>query len=430
MQKNILVISDLHIGNGFKLFTDGTFHKPHEKGHDKLVSFLNHYIENKIDDSPWRLIINGDMFDFMSIVVYNKNGLLPDEDEIYGIDNTYEKSIIKLEYIFHHYKDIFYALAKFGLTNKIEIIAGNHDLELLYSKVQETFTRLMCECVNFDISNNIQIHSWFYYESDFIYASHGHSFDEYCSIDYEFSLLDDKVHQTVGHLGMRYFVNKMPHYDPYNAEEWGFFDYIKWMYRLGVKKTVSSLIHYGILVYKTFLLWSKLRITEKARKVENDKELFIHSLASNVPFGNIKKLYALSRPPVTRHLLKIAGTYFIDRILISAIGITSAILFAIYLDHHWKIIAPLAVLASIYLLNNIFNKLRFDSPGHIKLRSSAKNIVKLMPAKVVIFGHSHLPEVSPIGNNSTYINSGTWVEAGKCTYILLTKDGHELKYWE
>lgn len=428
---NTLIISDLHIGGCTNL--PNSTCPPTNKN---LLDFLTHYSANRIDNEPWTLIINGDAIDYMSANVFPAAEAEASlEDKMHGLGSTVEKTLVKTKVIVEHFKDFFTAVANFvSAGNKLKIISGNHDLEFSFKEIQDLFVDELYKltaCPRETFVNSISFYPWFYYEPGVLYVEHGHQYDEYCSTDYALSMDDDKknIVPSVSHLGMRYFVSKIPHYNPYNAEEWGFYQYVKWAYTLGIKKALLSLTHYTFLVYKTILLWGRLRKTEEERKFDNDLE--IGSVAKDVGIGarKLRKLYYLRRMPVTRSLFKLAGTYFIDRMILITIMITGMVLFAVYLHNHWKFVVPIIVLVAMYLLNKVFNKLRFNAPNSVKLRNAAQEVNKLMPAKLITFGHTHAPEVIALKDGATYINSGGWTEDGKYTYILITKDTYELKYW-
>lgn len=426
---NTLVISDLHIAG--QAIIPGNC--PPTNKH--LLDFLEFYSTNRVEDEPWTLIINGDAIDYLSATI----AAPPDmevglEDKLHGLGSTIDKTLVKLKIIVAHFQDFFVALARFASAgNKIKFVVGNHDLELSFKETQQLLVEEMAKLAACDYDTfvkSISFHSWFYYEPGVLYVEHGNQYDEYCSTDYALPM-DEKadIIPSIAHLGTRYFVSKIPHYNPYYAEEWGFFQYVKWAYNLGVKKALYSLTHYVILVYKTILLWSKLRLTEEERKFDNDLEIGFMANESKISARKLRKLYYLRKTPVTRSLFMLASTYFIDRIILITLSVIGMILFAVYLHSHWKIVTPIITLITVYLLNKVFNKIRFNAPNNIKLRLAAQKVNNLMPAKIITFGHTHTPEVVPLNNGATYINTGSWTEDGKYTYLLVTKDTYELKYW-
>src|SRR3954464_7880251 len=91
LDKNILVISDLHLGEDLRPGGANVSYLRHLATLEReLEKFLAHYTEHRLDGRPWRLVVNGDMVDFMSVMI------LPeakdrveegddDEDRLYGL---------------------------------------------------------------------------------------------------------------------------------------------------------------------------------------------------------------------------------------------------------------------------------------------------------------------------------------------------------
>src|SRR5262245_40030948 len=98
IDKNILVISDLHLGEDLKENRTGTSYlRQLVRLERELQSFLGHYTERRIGDRAWRLVINGDMVDFMSVVILPSEGDASDEERQFGLAHGEGQSRHKLE---------------------------------------------------------------------------------------------------------------------------------------------------------------------------------------------------------------------------------------------------------------------------------------------------------------------------------------------
>jgi hypothetical protein len=53
------------------------------------------------------------------------------------------------------------------------------------------------------------------------------------------------------------------------------------------------------------------------------------------------------------------------------------------------------------------SKRRFDTRAF--LREGAAGVARTLGSKLVIFGHSHKPEVIPLENGGHYMNIGSWI---------------------
>src|SRR4030095_12151095 len=136
LDKNILVISDLHLGEDLRPGGANVSYLRHlVKLERELENFLAHYTAHRLDDRPWRLVVNGDMVDFMSVMI------LPDEkcedsdeeDKLYGLGFGERQSQRKMEQVIARHKGVFRQLGEFVRAgNDLVIVVGNHDVEFHY----------------------------------------------------------------------------------------------------------------------------------------------------------------------------------------------------------------------------------------------------------------------------------------------------------
>src|SRR5262249_4862359 len=140
---NILVISDLHLGEDLKPATKSGY-LPHMPLLEReLESFLDHYRKSRRDGRPWELIVNGDMVDFLSVCLFPEGSESDDpEDRVWGIGTGAEAAGRRRGGAPARHAGVFRALARFvGAGNKLGIVAGNHDVEFHWPVVQETFKK-------------------------------------------------------------------------------------------------------------------------------------------------------------------------------------------------------------------------------------------------------------------------------------------------
>ena len=65
---NILVVSDLHFGEELLPGATAERRQAVELGARAFRDFLRYYASRRLDGRPWRLVIAGDLFDFMSVI--------------------------------------------------------------------------------------------------------------------------------------------------------------------------------------------------------------------------------------------------------------------------------------------------------------------------------------------------------------------------
>src|SRR5256885_14898171 len=66
---NILVVSDLHFGEELLPGASVERRRAIELGSSAFREFLRYHTVRRRDGRPWRLVIAGDLFDFMSVVI-------------------------------------------------------------------------------------------------------------------------------------------------------------------------------------------------------------------------------------------------------------------------------------------------------------------------------------------------------------------------
>ena len=303
LDKNILVISDLHLGEDLRPGGANVSYLRHlAKLERELEKFLAHYTAHRLDDRPWRLVVNGDMVDFMSVMILPED--LPeegddDEDRLYGLGFGERQSQKKMERVIARHQGVFKRLGEFvAAGNELVIVVGNHDVEFHYPSVQRTLVEWLCglvlgmgadEAARTAFADRISFCPWFYYKEQVIYIEHGHQYDEYCSFDYLLHPVEtasrrdlnkkSRIALSVAHAGMRYFANQIPDYDPHTAEHWGFGDYMKWAWAQGLRGGLRLAYCYGLLVWRVVELWYSLRGVEVERRElhhERLRELSAH----------------------------------------------------------------------------------------------------------------------------------------------------------
>lgn len=464
MDSNFLVISDLHLGEDLRPGVANVSYLRHlVRLERELESFLQHYTQNRSGERPWTLVINGDMVDFMSIVI------LPDEtdvqgdveDKLYGLGFGECQSQKKLEKVIVRHRGVFGKLAEFlSAGNEVVIVVGNHDFEFHYPSVQRTLVEWLCglavgagapEELRAAFARRIQFCPWFYYRENLVYIEHGHQYDEYCSFDYLLhpvaETLDkrggkkSRVALSVAHAGMRYFAGQLPHYDPHTAEQWGFLDYMKWAWAQGLRGAIRLCYFYGLLVWRLVELWYSLvdRRTDSERRVVHQERLRALSGHWQLTEEKVMALDALRKQPVTKRLWKLLGALFIDRVLLGMVAVAASALTAARLPGVWRAVGPAVTILVFAAVNQILHRTRLEHSSS-RLRSAPQAIMRLVRAPFIVFGHSHEPERIALEGGGTYFNTGTWAsddERQAFTHLLVTRSGQdggaphaELKQWK
>ena len=170
---NYLFVSDLHLSEGVDPKT-GKTHRNEDFFHDEgFAQFLNHYVQMSRDETlsatyqiPWKLVINGDIFDFLQVVsmppvndeqvvmeVMNAAGTAVSKTKKvtankakYGLGTSEPEIVWKLQKISKGHPEFFQALGWFvACGNRIVMMKGNHDVELFWPAVQTCMQHILAE---------------------------------------------------------------------------------------------------------------------------------------------------------------------------------------------------------------------------------------------------------------------------------------------
>ena len=134
---NLLVLSDVHLGSdliqhcrpGAPLRSAASSRRDRD-----LAALLDWYRERPAGELPWKLVIAGDLVDFVVMSVSAAAAEIltaPNEDEqSHGLGGAVDHTLAKLRRVAAHHGDVFAALARFvAAGNTLVVVRGNHDVD-------------------------------------------------------------------------------------------------------------------------------------------------------------------------------------------------------------------------------------------------------------------------------------------------------------
>ena len=423
---NILIISDIHLGGDINHNKgDSPAFMKFDLAERELIRFLEYHTLFRRNGLPWRLIINGDLIDFLAICLP-----IPKIKSKKDRKGTCRRITIqdqrsswiackKMAAATQRLQAFFAALAKFlNAGHKVELIAGNHDAEFQWIEVQTMFREAIKEqwskeYENVDLDNQITFHPWFYYEKDLLWVEHGHLHDKTCSFESVFAGTadDNAIIGNIDALSVRLVINQIPG-ALYVKDTWSFFGYLSWGFELGIKDALKLVRAYCVFSFVSLMRWKNTNrsVVVANKKRRHDNELKDLSVQWNIPTETLLKLDANRQQPVFFSLWPLMQVLMLDKLLFLISMIVFVLLFVQTIG--W-IMTGLYV-ASATMLFHLFNYLieRKQEPDLNKLliRMSG-NILTQIQTKYIVFGHTHIPLIENfnIDNQSkTYINGGTW----------------------
>ncbi|MDQ3779126.1 MAG: hypothetical protein M3354_01075 [Chloroflexota bacterium] len=171
----IVVVSDFHLAAGYDRRT-GRFDRHETFFHDDAFArFLDDLRRRAIrEDRRWRLVILGDLLDFLRVPVGSPGKFIarPDTSDRATLD--------KLNRIVASHPEFFEALGRFVAAGFwLDIVPGNHDIELISRPVQERFKEQIVRAGGgSEALARITFHPWIYYQPGVLYAEHGQQYHD------------------------------------------------------------------------------------------------------------------------------------------------------------------------------------------------------------------------------------------------------------
>jgi UDP-2,3-diacylglucosamine pyrophosphatase LpxH len=381
---DLVIISDLHLSEGrdpvtkkFNLNEDFFF----DEEFGRFLIFLED--ETKRRGRRWRLIIAGDMMDFLQVTTVPKPGEvdfeISEREKKFGLGTEEVKTVWKLKRVMNGHWRFFQSLANFlNKEHRVVIIPGNHDVEFVYEQVQTTFKSELSKYltdppVAKNLGGNVEFFPWFYYEPGLVFVEHGHQYDALNSFDFflcPFRTINGKtmIDLPSGSFFVRYFFNRIEKIDPFADNIKPVTKYVYWALK---HRFFSAGYIYIVSNYILFLLEAL-----RKRKPLSDQE------------KNRLTQKQMERLKLQAQRFGIAE----DKLRsIKNLWVPSSISNDSFWEVLWKLVSPKE--PRLYL-------------------DRARNIQKILGVKNVAFGHTHDPDLrglpSDRDRDGEYVNSGTW----------------------
>lgn len=437
---NLLALSDIHLGSDLVHHArpDAPQRTASSERCDRaLVALLDWYRERPVDERPWRLVIGGDFVDFTGMSVLPsaseraENFTEPTGEELsHGLGGAPDHALAKLRLVMAHHEAVMDALARFvAAGNDLVIVPGNHDVDWHWQELQVEFRQALGRRAGVALER-IEFSPWFYYEEGLLYLEHGHQYDGYCSHDHVLFPVSPRdprrTTRSLSDILVRYVVRPTRGMTEAGHENMGASDYVRFAFSLGLGGMAALARRFARVAVEAVALWRE-HLSEAAGWVRREHERKLEQLGEARSFGieRLRALVRLQHPPLTRSLGSIASSLMLDRLALGVLGVAAlgAVLFWL---EHWGIAASSSVvlLAGAVVMQRLFLQRSSVEPSEL-LRERAASVARLFPAAVVVMGHTHLPEIRPTAERSTYVNLGAWAEEdpidGRCSTLPATR---------
>ena len=417
---NILVVSDLHFGEELLPGASTDRREAVELGAQAFRDFLRYQRGRKLGGRPWRLVIAGDLFDFMSVVISGSPELpakTADERRA-GLGRGTKAGVRRLAAICAGHQRLLAELVQFAAAgHRIDIVVGNHDVELLEPEViAELGRQLAAAAPGADAAAlaRIRVAPWFVYVPGVAWIEHGHVYDEGCS--FEFNLApadpkDDRVVFNADYAAIRYLAMASPELDPHGIEEWSFGGFLRYAWGQGLGSFVRLLGAYGRFTWALLgahVMHKSLRRRHARRRLHQER-LERAAADGGLTAERARAIDRLARAPLTVSWRRLGRLLVLDKWGAVLGALVVALLSLIVLPHAWAAVVTLAVAVAAAVFLASLGKHHVTS--QLPMRFVPRRLRDLVDAPVIIFGHTHDPRWQPLRGGGLYINSGTWLPA-------------------
>src|SRR5260221_2223822 len=258
---NLLAISDLHLGRDLK---PGTALDRPLPADSALVSFLDWHAAHRSRGKPWRLILDGDIVDFVAITLVPLEApfSITAEERSLGLAPSEPKSVWKLQRTAERHRAVIDAFSRFlEKGHSLHVIRGNHDAEWRWPAVQAEFPRILVgrccltsAAARRRLERAVHVHDWFYLQPGFFYAEHGHAHDRYSVGTHFFAGAGPKpceeMRLSLSSKMLRYFVNRYSEQVELadDVDAWGVQQYLAWVLRAGNPLRIAA--DYFVMMFR------------------------------------------------------------------------------------------------------------------------------------------------------------------------------------
>jgi len=415
---NILVVSDLHFGEELLPGASLERRRAVELGSSAFREFLRYHTVRRRDGRAWRLVIAGDLFDFMSVVVpATKDRPAKTADERrFGLGRGIQPGVERMRMICEAHLPLLGELGRFAAAgHAVEIIVGNHDVELLAPEVVgELMRQLAVAGADDRARTRITVVPWFVYVPGVCWIEHGHVYDEGCSFEFNLAPMDPKdgwLVYNADYAAVRYLGSAVPELDPHGIEEWGLWGYMRYTVALGFRGGSRLWIAYGRFVASLFTARRLHRSFKRRdrRRREHRSRLVEVAHAGGISSETAAAIDRLARTPLTVSARRLGRMVMLDRFGIGLGSVVAIALLLILCSLGWAVVGSIAVVLVALAITRWLGRHMVTS--QLPMRSVPLRLRKLVDAPVVVFGHTHDPRWQKLRSGGLYINAGTWLPA-------------------
>jgi UDP-2,3-diacylglucosamine pyrophosphatase LpxH len=415
---NLLIVSDLHFGEELLPGASQERRRAVELGAQAFREFLRYYAVRRRDGRAWRLVIAGDLFDFMSVVVpaTRERPARTADERRFGLGRGAGPGVARMRVICEAHAPLLAELGRFAAAgHAIDVIVGTHDVELLAADVvAELMRQLGAAGADERARARIAVVPWFVYLPGVCWIEHGHVYDEGCSFEFNLAPMDPKdgwLIYNADYAAVRYLGSAVPELDPHGIEEWGLWGYMRYTLGLGLRSGGGLWIAYARFVRALFAARRLHRSFKRRdrRRREHRSRLAEVARAGGISVETASAIDRLARTPLTVSGRRLGRMVMLDRFGIGLGSLVAIGILWLVAPLAWALVGTAAVAIGAIALTRWLGTHLVTS--QLPMRSVPQRLKALVDAPVVVFGHTHDPRWQKLRAGGLYVNAGTWLPA-------------------
>ncbi|HUJ57288.1 MAG TPA: hypothetical protein VLX92_02300 [Kofleriaceae bacterium] len=411
-------MSDLHFGE--ELLPGASYERRRavELGAHAFREFLRYHAVRRLDGRAWRLVIAGDLFDFMSVVIPGSRELpaRSADERRFGLGRGVRAGVKRMTLLCEAHRPLLEDMVRFAAAgHSIDIVVGNHDVELLAPEVVAELDRQLRAAGASDrIAPRIRVVPWFVYVPGVAWIEHGHVYDEGCSFEFNLSPTDPKDGRLVfnaDYAAVRYLGAASPEIDPHGIEEWSFWGYLRYGWEQGIRSFGRLWLAYMRFTWAMLgarTLHQSMRRRDRRRRVHRERIVTV-ARDGGLAVETAQAIDRLARTPLTVSWRRLGRLLVLDRWSLLTGTALAMLAMLIFLPIGWAFAGIAAALGAATGIQRWLGKHHVTS--QLPMRGVPSRLRKLVDAPVVVFGHTHDPRWQPLDGGGVYVNSGTWLPA-------------------
>jgi UDP-2,3-diacylglucosamine pyrophosphatase LpxH len=427
-QHDYLLFSDVHLGADLvqhaRPWTVARLREVLRLDRD-LAAMLDHYRASARPGRPWRLIIAGDLVDFvgMSIAAIEGEALarpMDPEERDHGLGCAEDRAAYKMRAVVRRHRLVFERLAAFVADgHSLVIVRGNHDVEFYWEAATNAFVEALLEhagafaddAARDDFLGRIEFRPWFYYVEGLLYVEHGHQYDANCAYHHHLAPLSprdpNRIDYSFSDVLLRYIVRPTRGMSSEGHENKNLAYYLTMAFSMGVGGCARLGYRFFRAVFELVRRW-RAQVSEAAQaiRVEHERRMTMVADRFRLSLDKLATLASFGARPVTGDLGVILSSVFLDVVVAGGTGALGLTLLGVFgvVDLMHLPFGALALVVALY----VWMRRSRVADARDALRAGAARVAQLLPARFVVMGHTHLPLMERLTEACTYVNLGGW----------------------